>query len=130
MSTKPREPGVVSLTRKPFEITAECELPRFPAEREITRIAEQLEQARRASPNIVRVTVNPPAVYRRNRYVLEARAVVWAADVPEAVRSVEALVASAGVPCLSVLPSGRALPASEVPAPAETVQAGAGSHSA
>lgn len=112
------------MARRPFEIVAECELPRFPAEREITRIGEQLEQARRTRPEIVRVTVTPPAVFRKNRYVLEARAVVWAEDVPGAVRSVEGLVAAAGVPCLTVLPSGRALSAAEVPPPAETVAAG------
>jgi len=112
------------MTRRPFEIIAECELPRFPVPREITRIAEQLEQARRARPEIVRIAVNPPAVFRRNRYLLEARVVVWAEDVPGAVRSVEGLVAGAGVPCLTVLPSGRALSAADVPPPAETVAAG------
>ncbi|MDQ7843554.1 MAG: hypothetical protein QN141_10510 [Armatimonadota bacterium] len=112
------------MTRRPFEIIAECELPRFPAQKEITRIGDQLEQARRARPEIVRVTVTPPAVFRKNRYILEARAVVWAEDVPGAVRSVEGLVAAAGVPCLTVLPSGRALSTAEVPPPPETVAAG------
>jgi len=112
------------MSRRPFEIIAECELPRFPVEREITRIAEQLEQARHARPDIVRITVSPPAVFRKNRYILEARVVVWAEDVPGAVQNVEGLVAGAGVPCLTVLPSGRALSAADVPPPAEAAAAG------
>jgi|GEM_PF-3819168 len=105
------------MTRRPFEIIAECEMRGFPAGTDIARLAERLEQARRTTPDIVRATVNPPAVYRKNSYILEARLVVWADDASRAVETAKGLVASSGVPCRSVLPSARVLTPTEVPLP-------------
>uniref|UniRef100_A0A7C3APP3 Uncharacterized protein n=1 Tax=Thermorudis sp. TaxID=1969470 RepID=A0A7C3APP3_9BACT len=103
---------------KPFEIVAECELPGLPAGADITRISEKIEQARRARPDVARAVVNPPAVYKEKRYVLQTRLVVWAEDASRALQAAQELLADAGLVCRTILPSARALTAAEVPPPA------------
>ena len=103
------------MTRKPFEIIAECVMPGLPTGADIGRIREQIETARSSRPEIVRAAVNPPAIHRDTRYVLQTRFVVWAEDNAHAAQVVEGLMLDAGVSHESVLPSGRALTEAEVP---------------
>lgn len=103
--------------RKSFEIIAECEMGAFPTSADIVRVGEQIEMARHTRPEVVRATVNPPAIYREKRYTLQTRFVVWATDGAGATQAVEGLLKKAGVPCRIVLPSGRALTEAEVPPP-------------
>ena len=112
-----RSPWGVVMDRKPFEITAACEIAAFSTSADIERFSTQLERRRQSRPNIVRATVNPPATYSEQRYVLQTRFVVWAKDVAQAVQAVEGLIHDAGVRSRTVLPSGRALAAIEVPPP-------------
>lgn len=108
-----------AMDRKPFEIVAECEMPVFPTAADITRASERIETARRGRSDVVRVTVNPPAIYRERRYVLQAKLITWAEDVSRAVQSAQKLLAEAGLSCRTVLPSSRSLIAAEVPPPSE-----------
>lgn len=103
------------MNRKPFEIAAECEMAGFPTGADIARLGEHIETARRSRPDVVQATMNPPAVYRERRYVLQTRFVVWAEDGARAIRTVEGLLKDARVPCRTVHPSGRALTGTEVP---------------
>ncbi len=112
-----RSPWGVVMDRKPFEITAACEIAAFSTSADIERFSTQLERRRQSRPNIVRATVNPPATYTEQRYVLQTRFVVWAKDAAMAVQAVEGLIHDAGVRSRTVLPSGRALAATEVPPP-------------
>jgi len=112
-----RSPWGVVMDRKPFEITAACEIAAFSTSADIERFSTQLERRRQSRPNIVRATVNPPATYREQRYVLQTRFVVWAKDAAQATQAVEGLLHDAGVRSRTVLPSGRALVATEVPPP-------------
>ncbi len=107
------------MDRKPFEIVAECQMAGFPTGADIGRIREQIETARRSRPEVVRAAVNPPAIYRDKWYVLPARFVVWAEDGTQAIQTVAGLLQDAGVPCRTVLPSGRGLTEAEVPPPPE-----------
>jgi len=81
---------------KPFEILAECEMPAFPTGADIARVMDQIESARRSRPEVVRTTVNPPAIYRERRYVLPTRLVVWAEDAAGALRGQRRVVAQDG----------------------------------
>jgi len=103
------------MTRKPFEIVAECVMAGLPTGADIGRIREQIETARRSKPEVVRAAVNPPAIHRDTQYVLQTRFVVWAEENARAVQVVEALMKDAGVSYQSVFPSGRALAEAEVP---------------
>jgi len=107
------------MDRKPFEIVAECEMPRFPTTADVARVSEQIAAARRARPDVVQAAVNPPAIYREGRYVLQAKLITWAEDVSRAVQVAQGLLADAGLPCRAVLPSSRSLVDSEVPRPSE-----------
>ena len=109
--------GGMVMDRKPFEITAVCEIAAFSTSADIERFSTQLERRRQSRPNIVRATVNPPATYREQRYVLQTRFVVWAKDAAQAIQTVEGLLHDVGVRSRTVLPSGRALAATEVPPP-------------
>ena len=108
------------MTRKPFEIVAECVMAGFPTGADIGRIREQIETARRSKPEVVRAAVNPPAIHRDIQYVLQTRFVVWAEDNARAVQVVEGLMLDAGVSYQSVLPSGRAMAEADVPPPPKT----------
>ena len=108
------------MTRKPFEIVAECVMAGLPTGADIGRIREQIETARRSKPEVVRAAVNPPAIHRDIQYVLQTRFVVWAEDNARAVQVVEGLMLDAGVSYLSVLPSGRAMAEADVPPPPKT----------
>ena len=110
------------MTRKPFEIVAECVMAGLPTGVDIGRIREQIETARRSKPEVVRAAVNPPAIHRDIQYVLQTRFVVWAEDNARAVQVVEALMKDAGVSYQSVFPSGRALAEADVPAPPKTMK--------
>ncbi len=103
------------MDRRPFEIVADCTMAGLPTGADIGRIREQIETARRSRPEVVRAAVNPPAIYRGTQYVLQTRFVVWAEDNALAIHAVEGLMQDAGVPCRSVLPSGRALSEADVP---------------
>ncbi|MDQ7850622.1 MAG: hypothetical protein QN152_09385 [Armatimonadota bacterium] len=81
------------------------------------RVGEQIEQARRARSHVMRAVVNPPAVYKEKRYVLQAKLVVWAEDVSRALQAARELLAEAGLPCRTIHPSARALTTAEVPPP-------------
>jgi hypothetical protein len=110
------------MARKPFEIAAECTMPGFPTGADVTRVSEQIETARRARPDVVRATVNPPAIYRDRSYVLQTKFIVWADDASRALQAAKDLLADTGLPCRAVLPSSRALLEGEaapppVPAP-------------
>jgi hypothetical protein len=105
--------------RKPFEIVAECEMTGFPAAADIERVGAQIEKARRSRPDVVRAAVSSPAVYRDRQYVLDTRFVVWADDGAGAARAVGELLKAAGVPCRTVVPSGRALTEADVSTPAK-----------
>jgi hypothetical protein len=105
--------------RRPFEIVAECEMAGFPSGVDVDRIRERIQEAQRSWPAIVRAAVNPPAVFKDRRYVLQARFVVWAEDGSAATQAVEGLLAGAEVRWRTVLPSGRALTEAEAPPPAE-----------
>lgn len=109
------------MDRKPFEIVAECELPAFPTGADITRVSEQIEAARRSRPNVVQAAVNPPAIYKQKRYVLQTRLVVWAEDTTRALQAAQDLLAETAFPCRTALPSSRALVEADVPPPAEPV---------
>ena len=108
------------MTRKPFEIVAECVMAGLPTGADIGRIREQIETARRSKPEVVRAAVNPPAIHRDTHYVLQTRFVVWAEDNARAVQVVEALMRDAEVSYQSVFPSGRALAEADVPPPPKT----------
>ena len=108
------------MTRKPFEIIAECVMAGLPTGADIGRIREQIETARRSKPEVVRAAVNPPAIHRDIQYVLQTRFVVWAEDNARAVQVVEGLMLDAGVSYQSVLPSGRAMAEADVPPPPKT----------
>ena len=108
------------MTRKPFEIVAECLMAGLPTGADIGRIREQIETARRSKPEVVRAAVNPPAIHRDIQYVLQTRFVVWAEDNARAVQVVEGLMLDAGVSYQSVLPSGRAMAEADVPPPPKT----------
>ena len=108
------------MTRKPFEIVAECLMAGLPTGADIGRIREQIETARRSRHEVVRAAVNPPAIHRDIQYVLQTRFVVWAEDNARAVEVVEGLMLDAGVSYLSVLPSGRAMAEADVPPPPKT----------
>jgi len=108
------------MDRRPFEVVAECITASFPTGAEIGQIREQIETARASRPEVVRAAINPPAIYRGLQYVLQTRFVVWAEDSAAAVQAVAGLMRDAGVPCRSVLPSGRALAESDVPPPPQT----------
>ncbi len=115
---------------KPFEIVAECEMAVFPTGADIEHVSEQIEKARHSHANVVRTAVSPPAIFRDRRYVLQTRFVVWAGDGVSATRVVEDLLEDAGVPCRTVLPSGRELTESTVappPGPVGSVQPDEGS---
>lgn len=103
------------MDRRPFEIVAECTMAGLPTGTDIGRIREQIETARASRPEVVRAAVNPPAIYRGTQYVLQTRFVVWAEDNAGAIQAIEGLMQAAGVPCRSVLPSGRALAETDVP---------------
>lgn len=105
------------MDRKPFEVVAECEMPVFPTAADVTRVSERIETARRGRADIVRATVNPPAIYRERRYVLQAKFITWAEDVSRAVQTTQELLAEAGLPCRTVLPSSRSLTTADVPPP-------------
>ncbi|MDR7417431.1 MAG: hypothetical protein QN178_00810 [Armatimonadota bacterium] len=105
------------MSRKPFEIVAECEMAGFPSGADIERLMARLDQARSGQPDVVKATVTPPAVYRDGRYVLDARFLVWADDATGATNAVEEVLRAAEVTCRFVTPSGRALAESEVPKP-------------
>jgi hypothetical protein len=107
------------MDRKPFEIVAECEMPRFPTAADVTRVSEQIAAARRARPDIVQAAVTPPAIYRAGRYVLQARLITWAEDVSRAVQAAQGLLADAGLPCRAALPSSRSLVELEIARPSE-----------
>ena len=108
------------MTRKPFEIVAECVMAGLPTGADIGRIREQIETARRSKPEVVRAAVNPPAIHRDIQYVLQTRFVVWAEGNTRAVQVVEGLMLDAGVSYQSVLPSGRAMAEADVPPPPKT----------
>lgn len=117
--------------RKPVEIIAGCELPAFPTAADITHVQNRIEAARRSRSDVVSATVVPPAIYRDKRYVLETKLVVWAGNASRAVEMAKELLAHAGLSCRTVLPSGRALIAAEVPPPSEPEVSGpraAGGH--
>lgn len=107
------------MERRPFEIVAECEMAGFPSGADVERVRERIQEAQRSWPAIVRTAVNPPAVFKDRRYVLQARFVVWAEDSSAATQAVEGLLGGAGVQCRTVLPSARALTEAETPPPAE-----------
>jgi len=109
---------------KPFEILAECEMPAFPTGADIARVMDQIESARRSRPEVVRTTVNPPAIYRERRYVLPTRLVVWAEDAAGALRAAAEVLANAGLLCRTILPSSRAVGDAEAPPPPEPVPPG------
>jgi hypothetical protein len=108
--------------RKPFEIVAECEMTGFPMAADIERIGARIEKARRARPDVVRAAVSSPAIYRDRLYVLDTRFLVWAEDGAGASRAVGELLKAAGVPCRTVVPSGRALAEAEVSPPAKAAK--------
>src|SRR2546425_13275435 len=110
------------MTRKPFEIVAECVMAGLPTGADIGRIREQIETARRSKLEVVRAAVNPPAIHRDTHYVIQTRFVVWAEDNARAVQVVEAVMKDAGVSYQSVFPSGRALAEADVPAPPKTTK--------
>src|SRR5574341_2252986 len=112
------------MDRRPFEIVAECMIARFPTGADIGQIREQIESARASRPEVVRAAVNPPAIYRGTQYVLQTRFVAWAEDNAGAIQAVEGLMQDAGVPCRSVLPSGRALSDADVPPPPQVGKPG------
>ncbi|MDQ7858485.1 MAG: hypothetical protein QN174_03215 [Armatimonadota bacterium] len=101
--------------RRPYEIMADCELGGFPTSGDVGRVGDALERARRAYTQVVRATVVPPAAFRDGRYILPARFLVWAEDASAATRSVEQVIAEAGLSSRVVLPTGRALAESDVP---------------
>jgi hypothetical protein len=107
----------MGVDRRPFEIAAQCRMVGFPMGADISRLSEQIDKARAARPEVVRVAVVPPAVYRDGQYALQARFVVWARDGAGAVGAVEDLLGDAAVPYASVMPSGRALGSHEAPRP-------------
>lgn len=111
--------GGMDVERRPFEIVAECEMAGFPSGADVDRVRERIQEAQHSWPAIVRAAVNPPAVFKDRRYVLQARFVVWAENGGAATQAVEGLLAGAGVQCRTVLPSGRALTEGETPPPAE-----------
>lgn len=96
-------------------------MPAFPTGADIARVMDQIESARRSRPEVVRTTVNPLAIYRERRYVLPTRLVVWAEDAAGALRAAAEVLANAGLPCRTILPSSRALGDAEVPSPPEPV---------
>ena len=112
------------MDRKPFEIVAECEMPGFPTAADITRVSEHIEAARRVRSDVVRATVNPLAIYRERRYVLQAKLITWAEDVSRAVQIVQELLADAGLPRRTVLPSSRSLNEAEISPPSEPARSG------
>lgn len=108
--------------RRPFEIVAECEMTGFPMEADIERVRAQIEKARRSRPDVVRAAVSSPAIYRDRQYVLDTRFLVWAEDGAGATQVVGELLRAAGVPCRTVLPSGRAVAEAEAPPPAKAAK--------
>src|SRR5207247_8520122 len=96
------------MTRKPFEIVAECVMAGLPTGADIGRIREQIETARRSKPEVVRAAVNPPAIHRDIQYALQTRFVVWAEDNARAVQVVEGLMLDAGASYQSLFPYRRA----------------------
>jgi hypothetical protein len=115
----------MGVERRPFEIIAECAMDGFPTTADIDRISGAVEGARRSLPDVVRAAVSPPAVFRDGRYVLESRFIVWADSGASATQTVRGLLETAGVATRSILPSGRALSASDVPAPSRRAKSAA-----
>jgi hypothetical protein len=110
------------MDRRPFEIVAECEMLGFPTAADIARVSERIEAARRARPDIVRAAVNPPAIYRERRYFLQAKLIAWADDVSGAVQIAQGLLADAGLPYRTALPSSRSLVETEITPPSKPVR--------
>lgn len=106
------------MARRPIEIVAECEMTGFPGAADIERLTARIEQFRRSRPEVVRAAVSSPAVYRDRHYALDTRFLVWAEDGAGAVGVVEDLLKAAGIPCRTVVPSGRAITEAEAPPPA------------
>ncbi|MDQ7820727.1 MAG: hypothetical protein QN173_06740 [Armatimonadota bacterium] len=102
------------MARRPYEVVAECELAGLPTDGETARLRQQIEDARRDHPSVVRATLHPPAICRHGRYLLQAKFAVWADDSAAATAAVERLLRQAGIRA-QAYPSGRALTDTDVP---------------
>lgn len=113
------------MNQKPFEVAGECAMPGLPSGGDIERVGERLEQARRRSPQVVRMAVQGPAAFKDRAYVLEGRFVVWADDGERAVTAIGSLLDGAKIPYRSLHLSGRALTDADAPRPKGAAARGA-----
>lgn len=103
--------------QKLFEVAGECAMLGLPTGRDIARVGERLEQARRRAPQVVRTAVQGPAAFKDRAYVLEGRFVVWADDGERAVTAIGTLLDGAKISYRSLHLSGRALTDADAPRP-------------